>query len=169
VEAVKSRGVLARFFFGTEFNPRHHVVAAAAAAANGAGGSGGVVLDVKMFLYIAGAVNCQVLIVNYAASDIIAANNTLRCVVAVPLFCLTWFCLEYLYFEHIHLYTYDLFGMPPILRTVTTISREGGRGGWFDEAKTNVYRVSLVWLYVTSSSTKQKSSLFPTLRGIQLT
>mmetsp|Transcript_25887 Transcript_25887/g.36165 ORF Transcript_25887/g.36165 Transcript_25887/m.36165 type:complete len:247 (+) Transcript_25887:792-1532(+) len=73
-----------------------------------------------MFLYIAGAVNCQVLIVNYAAYDITASSNMssgetpftagkLRLVVAVPLFCLTWFCMEYLYFEHIHLYTYDLF------------------------------------------------------------
>jgi len=112
VQTIKSRGPLARFFFGTEFNPRHPIL--------GSAPGGGGELDVKMFLYIAGAVNCQVLIVNYAAYDITASSNMssgetpftagkLRLVVAVPLFCLTWFCMEYLYFEHIHLYTYDLF------------------------------------------------------------
>ncbi len=88
---VQSRGPLSNLFFGMEFNPSHRIL--------------GVPVDVKMYLYLAGAVNLEIIVLSLLF-DVFSAAPIAASVVSG---CLTWFCLEYMFFEHVHLYTYDLF------------------------------------------------------------
>ena len=66
-------------------------------------------VDAKMYLYVVGAIILELNILSFAAHHILSnpTNFSLGVVVYVCLF--TWFICEYLIFEHVHLYTYDLF------------------------------------------------------------
>jgi len=83
---------LTRFFLGHEWNPRFGNV------------------DVKMWLYIVGAVGLQLNILSCVMKQYILMNNTnLSNAMIVYVFMFAWFIIEYLMCEEIHLYTYDLF------------------------------------------------------------
>lgn len=106
---AESPGLAADLFLGRILNPRRVVA--------------GRLLDVKMYLYLVGAVHLQLNILSYAAAhylDPLASSSassspeasfpdaaSLGAPLAAAL--LTWFVAEYLYFEDVHLYTYDLF------------------------------------------------------------
>lgn len=74
-----------------------------------------------MYLYLVGAVHLELNILSYAAthyldplassSSPLASSSSDAASLGAPLAAalLTWFVAEYLYFEDVHLYTYDLF------------------------------------------------------------
>lgn len=81
-----------RFFLGHEWNPRFGNV------------------DVKMWLYIVGAVGLQSNILSCAIKqNILSGNYSMSHAMIVYVLMFAWFLSEYLMFERIHLYTYDLF------------------------------------------------------------
>jgi delta14-sterol reductase len=61
-------------------------------------------VDAKMWLYLAGAVLLELNVLSFAAH---AGFSRPGIALYVALF--SWFVLDYLTFEHVHLYTYDLF------------------------------------------------------------
>ena len=94
-----SRSAAAHFYCGYEWNPTF---------LNG-------LVDGKMFLYLAGAVMLALHIL--AAASLHAqlwqatpgAAGLVSNAMAVYVCCFGWFCVEYLYFEDVHTFTYDLF------------------------------------------------------------
>ena len=82
---------MARFFLGTEWNPRV------------------LTIDVKMVLYLIGATYLQLNILSgiEVQRSLLGGHVTLALKTYAVLF--TWFLLEYLAGEEVHLYTYDLF------------------------------------------------------------
>lgn len=83
------------FYWGLEFTPRYNVF-------------GSITFDVKMFLYVVGAVILELNVLSALLLERInRGTNSLAMVTYTAL--MTWFVCEYLYFERIHLYTYDLF------------------------------------------------------------
>jgi len=91
--AAPRGGLLADLFFGRLENPR----------------LGGGHVDAKMFLYVLGAVMLALNLLSFAAHHIILfpADPSPGVVLHVALF--GFFLCEYLHFEEVHLYTYDLF------------------------------------------------------------
>lgn len=84
--------VFTRFFLGHEWNPRFGNV------------------DVKMWLYIVGAVGLQLNILSCVIKQhILMGRSNLSNAMIVYVIMFAWFIIEYLCFEEIHLYTYDLF------------------------------------------------------------
>jgi delta14-sterol reductase len=65
-------------------------------------------VDSKMFLYLAGAILLQLHVLS-AAKLQTSAGGKLSWAMAAYVGCFTWFLWEYLLFEDIHTYTYDLF------------------------------------------------------------
>jgi delta14-sterol reductase len=65
---------------------------------------GGGRVDAKMFLYLYGAVVLELVVLSFAAHA-----DPLRAEVVVYAALFTWFVVDYLTFERVHLYTYDLF------------------------------------------------------------
>ncbi len=92
---ASSRGgsLLAQFYLGRLANPRFF---------------GGRV-DAKMFLYLAGAVLLQLHLLAFAAHHFLAFPDDPSPGVVLYVVLFTWFVWDYLVFEHVHLYTYDLF------------------------------------------------------------
>jgi hypothetical protein len=80
------------FYTGHEFNPRPF---------RG--------LDTKMFLYLWGATLLQLNIFAILAEHRKLNGGHLTTASITWAACLTWFAIEYMYHEHIHLYTYDIF------------------------------------------------------------
>eukprot|EP00521_Asterionellopsis_glacialis_P014783 CAMPEP_0195302852 /NCGR_PEP_ID=MMETSP0707-20130614/31801_1 /TAXON_ID=33640 /ORGANISM="Asterionellopsis glacialis, Strain CCMP134" /LENGTH=253 /DNA_ID=CAMNT_0040366213 /DNA_START=621 /DNA_END=1382 /DNA_ORIENTATION=+ len=67
-------------------------------------------LDVKMWLYLAGTLMLELQVLSLAGAHTVLYNgNEMSRVVRLTTGCWTWFCFDYLFNEHIHLYTYDLF------------------------------------------------------------
>ena len=66
-------------------------------------------VDAKMYLYAAGAIVLELNLLSFAAHHVLnhPTDFSLGVILYVCLF--TWFICEYLVFEHVHLYTYDLF------------------------------------------------------------
>jgi len=87
---TEARGTLKNFFFGFEFNPRFGE------------------FDVKMYLYLIGAVMLALNIYSAAALQK-KQDGVLSRAMATYASMFSWFICEYLFFEEIHLYTYDLF------------------------------------------------------------
>ncbi|MGH7293530.1 MAG: ergosterol biosynthesis protein, partial [Polyangiaceae bacterium] len=87
------RGALADLYFGRRANPRW----------------GGGRVDAKMYLYLFGAVMLALNVVSFAAHQRIAhpAAPSAGVVVSAALF--LFFVAESLFFEEVHLYTYDFF------------------------------------------------------------
>lgn len=65
--------------------------------------------DAKMFLYLAGATALELNLLSFAAHHLLTypGDPSPGAVLYVALF--TWFVCDYLVFERVHLYTYDLF------------------------------------------------------------
>ena len=95
VRTAPSRGesLLKEFFLGRRANPRMF--------------AGRV--DAKMFLYVFGATYLELNLLSFAAHHFLTfpEDPSPGVVLYVALF--TWFLCEYLLFERVHLYTYDLF------------------------------------------------------------
>ncbi|KAI9000137.1 ergosterol biosynthesis ERG4/ERG24 family-domain-containing protein [Hyaloraphidium curvatum] len=85
-------GVLYDFYSGHEFNPRPLPS-----------------LDLKMFLYLWGATLLQINILAILAEHRRLNGTVLSNASIAWAVCLNWFAIEYMYHEHVHLYTYDLF------------------------------------------------------------
>ena len=83
--------LLTRFFLGCEWNPR----------------LGGV--DIKMFLYLVGAVGLQLNILSCMVAHMELNDGKVSNAMAVYVALMGWFLTEYLLGEEVHLYTYDLF------------------------------------------------------------
>ena len=96
------RRLLADLYLGRRENPRWH---------------GGTV-DAKMWLDMAGAVLLELNVLSFAAHQDLVIGH-LSAAVALSAGLLTYFVVDYLTFEQVHLYTYDLFA-----------EREGFKLGW---------------------------------------
>lgn len=84
--------VLYDFYTGHEFNPRPFKW-----------------LDTKMWLYLWGATLLQLNILAVLAEHRTLNGGHLSNAALAWGACLTWFAIEYMAHEHVHLYTYDLF------------------------------------------------------------
>lgn len=65
--------------------------------------------DAKMALYLLGAVLLELNLLSFAAHHFITYPNDLSPGVVLYVVLFTWFVCDYLVFERVHLYTYDLF------------------------------------------------------------
>lgn len=65
--------------------------------------------DAKMFLYLAGAVLLELNLLSFAAHHFLAFPDDPSPGVVLYVALFTWFVCDYLVFERVHLYTYDLF------------------------------------------------------------
>jgi len=86
------KSFLADFWFGRLINPQ---------IKNG-------FIDVKMWLYLIGAVMLQLHVLSFAAHHWLTAES-INPGILLGVAMSTWFCWEYLIFERVHLYTYDIF------------------------------------------------------------
>lgn len=66
-------------------------------------------VDIKMWLYLAGATMLELNVLSFTAYHIITYGNNSSPGLILSAALLTWFVIEYLVFEEVHLYTYDLF------------------------------------------------------------
>lgn len=66
-------------------------------------------VDIKMWLYLAGAVMLELNVLSFTAFHIITYGDSASPGIILSAILLTWFVTEYLFFEEVHLYTYDLF------------------------------------------------------------
>jgi delta14-sterol reductase len=66
-------------------------------------------VDAKMYLYLAGAVMLELNLVSFAAHHGMVFAHDPSPAVLLHLGLFSWFVCDYLVFEHVHLYTYDLF------------------------------------------------------------
>ncbi len=96
------RGALADFFFGRPENPR-------ILGGVGVGVGVDVGVDVKMLLYLVGATMLELNLLSFAAHHVLAHPLGPSPGVLLYTAMLSWFVLDYLFFERVHLYTYDLF------------------------------------------------------------
>lgn len=90
-EDKATTNALARFYLGSLWNPRY------------------LGIDLKMLLYLIGAVTLQLVILSGLQVYLHSNNNILSNAILVYVACFTWFLTEYMFFENVHLYTYDLF------------------------------------------------------------
>ncbi len=88
----RGRPVLAEFFLGRRDNPRLF----------------GERVDAKMFLYIYGATLLQLNLLSFAAHHFLSHPGNPSPGVILYLALFAWFLCDYLVFERVHLYTYDL-------------------------------------------------------------
>ena len=65
--------------------------------------------DAKMFLYLAGAVLLELNLLSFAAHHFLTHPDDPSPGVVLYVALFTWFVCDYLVFERVHLYTYDLF------------------------------------------------------------
>jgi len=87
------RGLLADLYLGRRPNPQW----------------GGGRLDAKMVLYMVGAILLALNVLSFAAHQRIAFPDAPSPGVALYAALFTFFAAEYLFFEEVHLYTYDFF------------------------------------------------------------
>ncbi len=66
-------------------------------------------VDAKMYLYLAGATLLELNLLSFAAHHFITHAGDPSPGVVLYVVLLTWFVCDYLVFERVHLYTYDLF------------------------------------------------------------
>jgi protein-S-isoprenylcysteine O-methyltransferase Ste14 len=66
-------------------------------------------IDIKMWLYLAGATMLELNVLSFTAHHIVTFNENISPGIILSAALLTWFVVEYLIFEEIHLYTYDIF------------------------------------------------------------
>lgn len=88
-----------KFYLGLEFNPRYDTGVPGVAAD----------FDWKMFLYLVGAVMLELIVCSTAAAHAEANAGVISNAMITGVCLWTWFIVEYIYHEHVHLFTYDLF------------------------------------------------------------
>jgi delta14-sterol reductase len=66
-------------------------------------------VDIKMWLYLAGATMLELNVLSFTAYHLITYSGTASPGIVLSASLLTFFVVEYLIFEEVHLYTYDLF------------------------------------------------------------
>jgi len=66
-------------------------------------------IDVKMWLYLAGAIMLELNVLSFTAYHLITFGDSASPGILLSAALLTYFVVEYLIFEEVHLYTYDLF------------------------------------------------------------
>jgi delta14-sterol reductase len=66
-------------------------------------------IDAKMSLYLAGATMLALNLLSFGAHHLLQHGGDVSPGVLVHLGLFSWFLLDYLFFERVHLYTYDLF------------------------------------------------------------
>ncbi len=66
-------------------------------------------MDAKMFLYLIGAVMLGLNILSFAAHHVVKYGSSFNPGVLLYSILFFWFITEYLVFERVHLYTYDIF------------------------------------------------------------
>jgi protein-S-isoprenylcysteine O-methyltransferase Ste14 len=66
-------------------------------------------LDAKMFLYLVGAVMLELNVLSFAAHHVLTHPGAVSAGVVLHAGLFTFFLVDYLTFERVHLYTYDLF------------------------------------------------------------
>ncbi|MCB9754493.1 MAG: ergosterol biosynthesis protein [Myxococcales bacterium] len=91
--AAPRRGLLADLFLGRLENPQ---------LADGH-------VDAKMVLYLVGAVTLELNLLSYAAHHLLLHPGAASPGVALHVALFSFFVFDYLWFERVHLYTYDLF------------------------------------------------------------
>lgn len=92
-EPSTGRSFIADFWFGRIWNPQ---------IKNG-------LLDIKMCLYMIGAVMLQLHVLSFTAHHVQVFGANINYGIILGTAMTTWFCWEYLFFERVHLYTYDIF------------------------------------------------------------
>ncbi|MEQ9501202.1 MAG: DUF1295 domain-containing protein [Deltaproteobacteria bacterium] len=91
-EPPTGKGLLADLFLGRAENPQWL----------------GRRVDAKMYLYLVGAVLLELNVLSFTAHHVITHDAPSRGLLLSAAL-LSWFVFDYLFFEHVHLYTYDLF------------------------------------------------------------
>ncbi|MCA9691789.1 MAG: DUF1295 domain-containing protein [Nannocystaceae bacterium] len=91
--APPRRGLLVDFYLGRRENPRL------------LGGR----LDLKMHLYLVGAATLQLHVLSFVGHHLLAHPGAPAPGVLLHAALLSYFLVDYLFFERVHLYTYDLF------------------------------------------------------------
>jgi delta14-sterol reductase len=90
-----ARGTIATLYCGHEWNPRVWGV------------------DVKMWLYLVGAVQLELVLLSALYTHVSLRAEAGLPSASWPMLsycgCLSWFVFEYMHYEEVHLYTYDLF------------------------------------------------------------
>jgi delta14-sterol reductase len=66
-------------------------------------------VDVKMWLYLAGATMLELNVLSFTAHHLLLYGNHSSIGIVLAAALLTWFVIDYLIFEEVHLFTYDLF------------------------------------------------------------
>lgn len=66
-------------------------------------------VDIKMWLYLAGATMLELNVLSFTAYHLMVYGDAASTGILLSAALLSWFVLEYLIFEEVHLYTYDLF------------------------------------------------------------
>lgn len=66
-------------------------------------------VDAKMYLYLVGAVMLELNLLSFTAHHVLERGSASSPGVLLSAGLLTWFVCDYLVFERVHLYTYDLF------------------------------------------------------------
>ncbi|MBN1927203.1 MAG: DUF1295 domain-containing protein [Prolixibacteraceae bacterium] len=66
-------------------------------------------IDIKMWLYLYGAIMLELNVLSFTAHHIISYGNEASPGIILTAALLTFFVMDYLTFEKVHLYTYDLF------------------------------------------------------------
>jgi protein-S-isoprenylcysteine O-methyltransferase Ste14 len=69
----------------------------------------GGLVDAKMWLYLAGAILLELNALSFAAHHWMLYGGSSSAGIFLSTALLTWFIIDYLIFEEVHLYTYDLF------------------------------------------------------------
>ncbi|KAF3765527.1 hypothetical protein M406DRAFT_329428 [Cryphonectria parasitica EP155] len=90
-----SETLASQFFLGRTLTPRLTLA--------------GRVLDIKMLLYVIGAVHLELNLLSYAAAHHLSSPDDPNPGVALAAAFLSWFVCDYLFWENVQLYTYDLF------------------------------------------------------------
>lgn len=91
----QSASLVSDYYLGTLENPQF--------------GVGGRVLDAKMYLYLVGAVHLELNLLSCTAAHWVYKSPDTNMGVALSASLLSWFVTEYLWWENVHLYTYDFF------------------------------------------------------------
>jgi hypothetical protein len=66
-------------------------------------------VDAKMFLYLVGAAMLTLNLLSFAAHHVLSFPSSISPGVLLYGFLVLWFVVDYLLFERVHLYTYDIF------------------------------------------------------------
>ena len=106
------------YFFGRGKNPQIH------------GGR----IDHKMWLYLVGAVLLVLHVCSFVTQHIIMYGSSINPGILLCACLLIWFAVDYLIFEHVHLYTYDIFA-----------ERVGFKLGWGCLAFYPYFYVIAIW------------------------